>query len=111
MPLCKDGHTLAFAIKIRNRPKVAVRFKVVVVNPTEIKEVFHVRPVIAFKPGETEDLDCRCYRCEALSNSRGCLDSNLIDIRNNPHATTDKTFDIFREQIDTGPESRHNANI
>ena len=61
MLLCKDGHTLAFAIKVRNRPKVAVRFKVVVVNPSQIKKVFHQRPVLTMQASEVEDLNLLCH--------------------------------------------------
>jgi hypothetical protein len=40
-------YALAPAVEISDRPKVAVRLKVVVVNPTEIKKVVHKRPVLA----------------------------------------------------------------
>ena len=39
--LCKDVHPLAFAIKVRKTPKIAVGFKVIVSNPAEIKKVFY----------------------------------------------------------------------
>ena len=41
MLLFKDVHPLAFAIKIRKAPKIAVGFKVIVSNPAEIKKVFY----------------------------------------------------------------------
>ncbi len=47
--LCKDIDPLAFAIKIRKTPKIAVGFKVVLSNPAEIKKVFYQRPVVAMQ--------------------------------------------------------------
>ena len=39
MLLCKDIYPLAFAIKIRKTPKIAVGFKVLVSNAAQIKKV------------------------------------------------------------------------
>src|SRR5260370_24467166 len=111
MLLCKDAHTLAFAIKVGNRPKVAVSFKAVVVNPTKIKKVFYRRPVATMQAGEVEDLNLLRHRQELLPKSRHCLLTGNIDISENSHAATAKFFNIIGERFHAGPQRSDNADL
>jgi hypothetical protein len=111
MLLCKDGHTLAFAIKVRNRPKVAVRFKVVVVNPSQIEKVFHQRPIATMQASEVESLNLLHHGQELLPDSRYCMLTGRVGVTENSDAATAKFFNIIGEQFYAGSKGNYNANL
>ena len=108
---CKDAHPLASAIKICNGPKVAVCFKVIVVNPTEIKKVFYERPIHAMQAVEIERLNLLCYTQEPLPHSGHSILTGHVSISEHSYAATAKFFNIIRERFDGGTERSHHANL